>query len=59
MSENTARINDVMENRAHARLSELADRAKQEQLHGKVTVEITYQHGHARHVRRMIEGTDK
>lgn len=49
----------ALENRAHARLSQLADEARREALHGRVGVVIEYKGGRAVGVRRSTEGTDK
>ena len=49
----------ALENRAHARLSELAEDARRAALHGRVGVTIEYKGGRATVVRRTTEGTDK
>lgn len=44
---------------AHERLDALIDDAEREQLYGQVNLEITFQSGEIKLVRRHKDGTDK
>lgn len=55
----TAKMAAALENRAHARLSELVEEARRQALHGRISVAIEYKGGRAVGLRRTTEGTDK
>ena len=50
---------EMLRRRTHDRVDELFDEAKRGKFYGNIGLEVAWENGHAKCVRRRLEGTDK